>query len=789
MKELQLVSDINCEKSVLSSIIYGTCDVNDIREFLTEDCFYYETTRSIYQAIIRVADAGDKVDMLSVAGELKKMGSNITAMQLAEIGTAFTSYEIQRDSIRLKDLDMRRKLTLIGTELSNACSTEMTDIGEIMQATKDKIESVFSNVDTGVVLLRDIIKNLFDIIAQNSNSNGCLTGTTTGFKKIDEKGGLQPGNLVIVAGETSQGKALRMDELILTENGEWVKNCDLKIGDRLASIDGELSVVTGVYPQGVKPMYRITFSDGRTAVASEDHLWEVGSSAFKSGNRILTTKQIKEMQNNSVAFRNRMYLPEFCGKYGVKKDFVIPPYILGVLIGDGCLSRGTAISNCEDFIYNKIKKLCSLNVVKRISPTSNDVISIKAHSRKEINTYRVELERLGLLNCLSHDKFIPKEYLDCCFEQRLELLNGLLDTDGEATFCNGISYSTISPQLAKDFTYLCYSLGFRCYINRHKSALNGKKFSDHYRLSVASNGYDEMLFTLPRKKDKIKQRVRVHNVIQKVEYIGDEECQCIKVSHPRELFVMRDFIMTHNTSLALSMAYNAIQTGAKVAMYSMEMTNEELGARLLSINSGVSSSEILYSSRLGEEKLKSLDYSAGVIKYDNMYFDDNSTSNIETILVSIRSMKIKHNISGAVVDYLQILNVNQKNSNKEQAMGDVARRLKNLAKELGIWIIALSQLNRNSDNPVPNLNRLRDSGQIAEAADLVIFVYRPEYYGKAFPEPFENIAVEDKAMIDIAKGRNVGTARFVCDFHKKTTFFSDITEERGDVDFNGYAPF
>jgi replicative DNA helicase len=87
-------------------------------------------------------------------------------------------------------------------------------------------------------------------------------------------------------------------------------------------------------------------------------------------------------------------------------------------------------------------------------------------------------------------------------------------------------------------------------------------------------------------------------------------------------------------------------------------------------------------------------------------------------------------------------------------MGDVARRLKNLAKELDIWIIALSQLNRDNQDPVPTINRLRDSGQIAEAADLVMLVYRPEYYQKPFPQPFAKYDTKGKAMIDVCKGRN-----------------------------------
>lgn len=448
MRELNQVSDISCEKSVLSSIIFSIGNINDAMELLTEDCFYIDKNKTIYRAIVRVNNKGEKVDMLSVFGELNKLNSDITATELAEIGNTFTSYELRRDCMRLRELDMRRKLWIIGTELTNSCSSEIHDLTEIVQGVKDDVDSIFGNVDTGVIALREVIKRLFDIMQENANHNTCLTGTPTGFKKIDAKGGLQKGNLVIVAGETSMGK----------------------------------------------------------------------------------------------------------------------------------------------------------------------------------------------------------------------------------------------------------------------------------------------------------------------------------------------------TSLALSITYNAIQSGEKLAFYSMEMTNEELGARMLAINSGVSSSDILYSGNLGEDKLRRIDYAAGVLKYDNLFLDDKSTSNIETILASIRSMKIKYNISGAVVDYMQILNVNMKSSNKEQAMGDVARRLKNIAKELGIWIIALSQLNRNSDKPEPNLNRLRDSGQIAEAADVVLLVYRPEYYNKTFPEPFTEESTENKAMIDIAKGRNIGTTRFLCHFDKHITFFRDI-EDNYDLGTNGYTPF
>lgn len=229
------------------------------------------------------------------------------------------------------------------------------------------------------------------------------------------------------------------------------------------------------------------------------------------------------------------------------------------------------------------------------------------------------------------------------------------------------------------------------------------------------------------------------------------------------------------SSLAIALTETAARQGHGVAFYSLEMTGKEIASRHLAMNSGVPSKDILYS-QLEPEYIELLDKGANRLHDLPIYFDDNSTSNIDQIIASIRSMKSKYDITGAVVDYLQILNVNQSSTNKEQAMGDVARRLKNLAKELNIWVIALSQLNRDNLNPVPNLNRLRDSGQIAEAADIVIFVYRPSLYGKFFPEPFNHYETKGKAMIDVAKGRNIGLLKFICDFDEKTTHFKEFTE-------------
>lgn len=233
------------------------------------------------------------------------------------------------------------------------------------------------------------------------------------------------------------------------------------------------------------------------------------------------------------------------------------------------------------------------------------------------------------------------------------------------------------------------------------------------------------------------------------------------------------------SSLALNLAINSLWYGSKVAFYSMEMTNKELTSRIIACRSGLKNSDILYSS-LYDNEISRIDKASNDLSpiSGNLHLDDRSNSKVDAIIASIRNKKKRYNIDGAIVDYLQILNVNMRSGgNKEQLMGEISRELKNLAKELNIWIIALSQLSRDRDNPVPSIARIRDSGQIAEAADEVYLIYRPSVVKRSsYPAPFEKVDIKGTAMIMRAKGRNVGTGNWIIGFNEDTTMFYELAE-------------
>lgn len=250
--------------------------------------------------------------------------------------------------------------------------------------------------------------------------------------------------------------------------------------------------------------------------------------------------------------------------------------------------------------------------------------------------------------------------------------------------------------------------------------------------------------------------------------------------HRGDLIIAAGDTSMGKTAFALSVTLNAIKNDEKIAYYSLEMGRVELTSRLVAIGSCVSTSSILYTKLYPTDKekvIKAID----ALPQHNLLFDDTAALRLESIIASIRTLHRREGIRGAVVDYLQILNVNTKSrETQEQVMAIAARQLKNLARELNIWILALSQLNRDKEKAQPKLSRLRNSGQIAEAADIVILIYRPEVYGMLYAEPeFKSKPTHNTALIEIAKGRNIGLSKFLCRFIPEITYFyeDDIADE------------
>ena len=243
--------------------------------------------------------------------------------------------------------------------------------------------------------------------------------------------------------------------------------------------------------------------------------------------------------------------------------------------------------------------------------------------------------------------------------------------------------------------------------------------------------------------------------------------------HAGDLVIVAGETSQGKSTLATTIARNMAIERTPIVYYSLEMGANQLTARIVARDTLIASSRLLYDKLNNTEFSNFYDTTNSMAKLP-IFFDEKSKTSFEKLCSSIRAMVRRHGVRVAFIDYLQILANSMQNDNREQIIGDMARELKRIAVECDICIVALSQLSRDQNNHEPTISRLRGSGQIAEAADMVIFVYRPEVFGI---ERFsDGKPTAGNAQVIIAKGRNIGLAKEVVRFNAELTFFCDYDE-------------
>ena len=231
------------------------------------------------------------------------------------------------------------------------------------------------------------------------------------------------------------------------------------------------------------------------------------------------------------------------------------------------------------------------------------------------------------------------------------------------------------------------------------------------------------------------------------------------------------------TSLALAFAFNSAFYGkTPTCLFSYEMSSQQLLSRLISSDSGIDNKWIMKGT-LDQSELSKIHESVARIEQVPLYVDECSSSSLKYLLNRIRQYVITKKVKLFMVDYLQLVSNDKKGRSREQEVSEVARALKNIAKELGVTIIALSQLNRGVGQRAesrPTIADLRESGEIEQAADVVVLVYRPEYYG--ITQDDKGNSTEGLAEIIFAKGRNIGTGVLGLRFQRELTKFHEIQD-------------
>jgi len=251
---------------------------------------------------------------------------------------------------------------------------------------------------------------------------------------------------------------------------------------------------------------------------------------------------------------------------------------------------------------------------------------------------------------------------------------------------------------------------------------------------------------------------------------------------PSDLIILAARPGMGKTAFVMSMAKNmAIDFNIPVAIFSLEMSSIQLITRMISSETGISSE------KLRKGNLETYEWEALNVKVKNLakapvFIDDTPSLSVFDLRAKARRLVSQHGVKVVIVDYLQLMTAgnNKSSGNREQEISTISRNLKALAKELAVPVIALSQLSRavetRGGSKRPLLSDLRESGAIEQDADIVSFIYRPEYYGLTEWDDEERTPCEGQAEFIVAKHRNGGLDNIKMKFIGRLAKFTDLEE-------------
>lgn len=789
---------------------------------LTVNDFPTKLDKLIFAAISNIATEGsDKIRAIDISNYLQ---SNKVAKHLLEdengIGflqdceTYGANQSFNYYYNRLKKLNLIRELQKDGYDVSDIYTED------ILNPKYEKIKNNFEKLSTDDIInkFKKEISNLeskyvIGNLAEESQAADGIEELIQELQESPEVGlplqgsifntvtrGARLGKFYLRSAGSGLGKALPNYTKIPTPQG-WRAVGEIKVGDYLFDKNGEPTKVLAVYPQKEKKrVYKVHFDSGRIAECCDEHLWTYYDSYHRRH-----TSSLREMINKGIRTKKGDYHYHIPITKPVKyseKEYSVDPYVMGLILGNGSFrydhtQKGFSFSSND---VETVENICIRMHYKKYKRNSlknyNYMFELSDEQQKEKGHTNVWVEDIlsqypELWNTKSHNKFIPKDYLYGSIEQRFDLLSGLMDTDGSVDDKKGrISYCTTSPMMRDGIIELCESLGMTCKyrIDKRNKCTTGECYDIFI---YATKELKQHIFKLPRKKQRVENYINRHTKIGRIrdwDAIVDIEktniftdMTCFYVDNPDHLFLMNDFIVTHNTRsmvgdaclLAYPIRYNSqldqwMSTGCceKVLYVMTEQDPEEIKTMILAYLTDIDEQEFLYGTFDHDGQMDRIKIAIEIMeKYkDNMNFahvPDPSPSIVKSLF---RKYNLQHQVNYFFYDYI-FSSPNMLNEYRDLGLNEsvllrlFATTLKNLSVELNAFVLSSTQVSYNqqqsASSSVKDVTNIRGSRAIVDTADVGCFMSTPTQEElQQITKMCENqMQVVPNCVIDIYKNR------------------------------------
>ena len=613
-------------------------------------------------------------------------------------------------------------------------------------------------------------------------NNKGMRGIPTGFKHLDYiLKGLENETLTTVIAQTGVGKALTLDTPVLTRDG-FVPMREIKVGTEVFSRDGKYYPVSAIYPQGKKAVYRVSFEDGTHVDCCKEHLW-----MFKTTDDVTRCKEwrvasLETIMTNHPIKRDRGYnisIPVTSAIRFDKTNLPLDPYVLGALLGDGGFTTDRiSFTTVDPSLVDKLnKRLTSFNGAFTQNSGNKIQYNFLSNNARENKLYRC-IKSLGLQGTNSETKFIPREYLTAPIQDRLELVRGLVDTDGTVTSRGFVQYHTGSETLCRDFAYLIRSLGYRCRIKVYRR--NGKNLPE-YKVHVSAKTRE--LFSSQHRKEQFEAHYESnrHNhykllkVVSIEELNKEEDMQCITVDSPDHTFICGDFIVTHNTWLEIIIGANCQLQNYRVLQFVTEMSEEIMRDRY---------EAVLFAKCYGAMNYNAFKSGSLSLEDEKKYFEflEEDLPHFEPLIIAtatgvmgVSAAIDKYNPDIVLIDSAYLMEDDQGAKDDWLRVAHITRDLKKLAKRCKKPIFINTQADKNTSKKTgPELGSIMYTQAIGQDSDNVLALYRDE------------VMINDHEMgLRVLKQREGTLGKMILNWDFDSMNFSEIYMEQSDSNDDG----
>jgi replicative DNA helicase len=687
--------DIAAEQSVLGAMLLSKDAIADVVEVVREADFYRPAHQTVFNSVTNLFAKGEPADAVTVANALTRSGD------LGRIGGAAylhtlvagvpTAANAGYYAQIVRDRAVLRRLVNAGTRIVQWGYAGEGDVDQVVDRSQAEVFDVTSGRTSEDYLpLADIMDSAVTEIEGIASRGGEMVGVPTGFIDLDRlTNGLHPGQLIILAARPAIGKALALDTAIPTPSG-WTTMGELAAGDSVLGVDGLPTAVVAATPvlHG-RECFLVEFSDGASLVADADHEWVV---AFDSDHAVVaTTGQLHQhLADDPVAALPA--LPNTAAITLPERELLIDPYALGVWLAT---SPG-----------------------HRLEPEVEMYLEGAGHT---LTTFAAAAGERGI----TRRGFIPREFLRGSQRQRRDLLAGILDVAADVDSSGAVVCRTTSRPLAQDVYEVLTSLGLVPSV----AGLPARDIASHPEIAVTFTS-DERVFRLHDKHTEHKERWShlddgdsQRRFIAAITPVPSVPVRCIEVDHPTHLFLAgRSMIATHNSTLGLDIARSAsVKHGLASVIFSLEMSRNEIVMRLLSAEAQVPLHN-MRSGKMHDPEWRKIASRQGVLHEAPLFVDDSPNMTMTEIRAKCRRLKQRHDLRLVIVDYMQLMSSGKKVESRQQEVSEFSRSFKLLAKELGVPVIAISQLNRGPEtrnDKKPMLSDLRESGCLTAETRVV----------------------------------------------------------------------